>query len=226
MLNTVYELEIALFRTRRRCEELKDAVRQAKADLRQANISRVEYGGIRALMDKLSGKYADKAEALARKVRKAEGNLQALLRQQEAEKQKLSSLQEQRVALPAWEQLRTAENEALWAELERRYCAEALRPLLEQVQECLTEYRQMLRGEYPILSIEAQADIATAPIAAAEECRKLLDRLTAVQALPEAGFFRSPAAFLSAAARHNQLERAAEAAAQTEVLLRRLKNCL
>lgn len=223
MLKTVYELEIAILESTGRCAELKEAVAQARFDLREANAAQVEYGGIRALMDKVSGKYADKAEALSRNFRKAEGNLQALLRRQEAEKQKLSSLQEQREAFPSWEKLRREENEEVWAAYESRLCAESLLPLLTRVEESLAQYRAMLRGEYPILSIETQADIATAPIAAAKACRPLVERLSAVQELPETGFLRSPAAFLSAAAKHNQLERAAEAAAQTKKLMGMLK---
>lgn len=222
MLNRVYELETDIFRSSQKESALKDSVKQAKFNLRQASIAQVEYGGIRAFADRLSGKYADKLETLSREVRKAEAELQSLQRQLEAETQTLSALKEQRTALPPLEELRTEETKDLWAPLERRYCAEALLPLLTPVEEALTEYRQMLRGEYPILSLSQQAAIGAAPIAAAEKCRSLLDRLEAVQELPEAGFFRSPAAFLAAAARHNQLELAAAAADQTASLKKHL----
>ena len=222
MLNRVYELETDIFRSSQKESALKESVKQAKFNLRQASIAQVEYGGIRAFADRLSGKYADKLETLSREVRKAEAELQSLQRQLEAETQTLSALKEQRTALPPLEELRTEETKDLWAPLERRYCAEALLPLLTPVEEALTEYRQMLRGEYPILSLSQQAAIGAAPIAAAEKCRSLLDRLEAVQELPEAGFFRSPAAFLAAAARHNQLELAAAAADQTASLKKHL----
>lgn len=221
MLIRIYELETASYRSSIREAELKKAVKQAKCNLRQATIAQVEYGGIRAFVDRLSGKYADKVEALSREVRKAEAELHSLQRQLEAEKQKLSSLKEQRTALPPLEEVQTEETKDLWAPLERRYCAEALLPLLTPVEDALGEYRQMLRGEYPILSISDQSAIGAAPIAAAEACRPLLDRLTAVQELPEAGFFRSPAAFLAAAAKHNQLDRAVDALDQT-ILLKQL----
>lgn len=226
MLNRIYELETASYRSSIREAELKESVKQAKFNLRQATIAQVEYGGIRAFVDKLSGKHADKMEALSREVRKAEAELHSLQRQLEAEKQRLSALQEQRTALPPLEELQTEETKDLWAPLERRYCAEALLPLLTRVEEALTEYRKMLRGEYPILSISDQSAIGAAPISAAEECRPLLDRLEAVQDLPEAGFFRSPAAFLAAAARHNQLELAAAAANQTAALKNHLTQFL
>lgn len=226
MLNRIYELETASYRSSIQEAELKESVKQAKFNLRQATIAQVEYGGIRAFVDRLSGKHADKAEALSREVRKAEAELHSLQRQLEAEKQRLSALQEQRTALPPLEKLQTEETKDLWAPLERRYCAEALLPLLTRVEEALTEYRQMLRGEYPILSISDQSAIGAAPIAAAEKCRPLLDRLEAVQDLPEAGFFRSPAAFLAAAARHNQLELAASAANQTAALKKHLTQFL
>lgn len=226
MLNRIYELETASYRSSIREAELKESVKQAKFNLRQATIAQVEYGGIRAFVDKLSGKHADKMEALSLEVRKAEAELHSLQRQLEAEKQKLSALQEQRTALPPLEELQTEETKDLWAPLERRYCAEALLPLLTRVEEALGEYRQMLRGEYPILSISDQSAIGAAPIAAAEKCRPLLNRLEAVQDLPEAGFFRSPAAFLAAAARHNQLELAAAAADQTAALKNHLTQSL
>lgn len=226
MLNRIYELETASYRSSIREAELKESVKQAKFNLRQATIAQVEYGGIRAFVDKLSGKHADKMEALSLEVRKAEAELHSLQRQLEAEKQKLSALQEQRTALPPLEELQTEETKDLWAPLERRYCAEALLPLLTRVEEALGEYGKMLRGEYPILSISDQSAIGAAPIAAAEKCRMLLDRLEAVQVLPEAGFFRSPAAFLAAAARHNQLELAAAAADQTAALKNHLTQSL
>ena len=219
MLNRVYELETAIFRSSAKEAELAEALKQAKFGLRQARIAQVEYGGIRAFADKLSGKYADKVELLSRDVRKAEAELSVLESQLEAQRRTLSSLQEQRTSLPPLPQLQTEETKDLWAPLERRYCAECLLPLLDKAEGALTEYRQMLRGEYPILSLSEQSAIGSAPIAAAEKCRVLLERLEAVQELPETGFFRSPAAFLAAAARHNQLERAAEADAQ----LRKLK---
>ena len=81
----------------------------------------------------------------------------------------------------------------------------------------------MLRGEFPMLSVSQQQAIATAPIAAAERCQPLLQRLDTAGANLESGdFFRSPAGFLAAAARHNQLNQAAEAAAQTTRLKKKL----
>ena len=219
MLNRVYELETAIFRSIARKAELKEAVAQGKYALREAKIAQVEYSGIRAILDKLSGKYADQAEVFSREVRKAEAQLSALEQQLKAETQKLSTLQEQRAAFPPLEQLRTPEANEIWAPLEIRLCAEILSPLLTQLGDALTEYRKMLRGEFPMLSVSQQQAIATAPIAAAERCQPLLQRLEAAGAELEPGdFFRGPAGFLAAAARHNQLNQAAESAAQTAKL--------
>ena len=227
MLNPVYELETAIFRSSQKEEKLKEAVKQAKFDLRQATIAQVEYSGIRAFLDKLSGKYSDKAEVFSREVRKAEAELSILERQLEAEQQKLTALQKQRTSLPPLEQLRTEENAALWSKLEAHSCAEQLLPLLDETAEALTEYRQMLRGEIPLLSIGQQQAIGTAPIALAQECQPLLQRLEkAGTDLPTADFFRNPAAFLAAAARHNQLERAADADAQVWKLKNKLNHLL
>ena len=227
MLNRVYELETAIFRSSQRAAELTDAVKQAKFNHRQTKIAQVEYGGIRAMMDKLSGKHADKLESLSREVRKAESELSTLEQQLKAETQKLSALQEQRAALPPLEQLRTPEAKEIWAPLEIRLCAEILLPLLTRLNDDLTEYRKMLRGEFPMLSVSQQQDIATAPIAAAERCQPLLQRLEAAGAKLEPGdFFQHPAGFLAAAARHNQLNQAAESAAQTSRLTNTLRRYL
>lgn len=218
MLSTVYELETTLLRARQCREALKEALSQAKFTLREARTAEVEYSGITAFFDKLSGKYADKAETLSRQVRTAEAALNALLRQKETEDAALSAMEARLAALPSLETLRTPETKEQWAPLERKLCAEALTPLLEETAEALTQYRSMLRGEFPVLSIEDRTAMATAPITCAEQCRPLLDRLEAVQSLPDVPFFRSPAAFLAAAAKHNQLDRAAAAQSQTEAL--------
>ena len=128
MLNRVYELETAIHRSTARTAELKEAVAQGEHALREARIAQVEYSGIRAFLDKLSGKYADKAEEFSREVRKAEAQLSALEQQLKAESQKLSALQEQRAALPPLEHLRTAETKEIWTPLEIRLCVEALWP--------------------------------------------------------------------------------------------------
>ena len=223
MLTRIYELETTIHRSTVKEAELKEAVNQAKFNHRQARIAQVEYGGIRAMMDKLSGKYADKVEALSQEFRRAEAKLSALEQQLETEIQNLSALREQRASLPLAEQLRTEENTDLWTKLERRYCAEVLLPLLDNVTEALTEYRQMLRGEFPMLSIGEQQSISAAPIKLAQTCQPLLQRLEKADAdLPSQDFFRNPAGFLAAAARHNQLEQAAQADAQ----VRKLKTSL
>ena len=223
MLNRVYELETAIMRSTARKAELKEAVAQAKYALRQANIAQVEYSGIRAFLDKLSGKFADKEESLIRNVRKAEAERSLLEQQLEAESRKLSELLAQRAGLPPLEQLRASENRELWAPLEIQYCTEAIAPLLDRLEEALTQYRQMLRGEIPMLSVSQQQVISSAPISAAQACQPLLQRLEAAGAdLPNTDFFRSPAGFLAAAARHNQLNQAAEAAAQTARLKKKL----
>lgn len=227
MLNHVYELETDIFRSSQKEAGLKDAVKQAKFNLRQATIAQVEYSGVRAFLDKFSGKYADKAEEFSREVRKAEAELSILERQREAEQQKLSALKEQRASLPPLEQLRTEANADLWARLESRYCAEVLLPLLDKTAEALTEYRRMLRGEIPLLSIGQQQAIGAAPIELAEECCPLLLRLEkAGTDLTPGDFFPNPAGFLAAAARHNQLERAADADAQVRKLKNKLNHLL
>ena len=212
MLNRVYELETALHRSALRASELETAVRQAKFDLRAAQQAQAEYSGIRALLDKLSGKHPDKAEALARQVRKEEAKLHALLRQQKAEQRNMSALQEQRASLPPLEQLRTPENAALWAKPESRYCAEVLLPLLQKNYDALLEYRSLLQGQHPVISVEEQQRISAAPNTCAAQSLPWLTRLREAMELQgtpldPGGYYSAPESYLVTAAKHNRFDR-------------------
>ena len=213
MLNRVYELETALHRSSLREADLETAVRQAKFDLRTAKQIQAEYGGVRAFLDKLSGKHTDKAESLARQVRKEEAKLHVLLRQQEAERRNMSTLQEQRASLPPLEQLCTPENASLWARPEIAYCAEVLAPLLQKNYDALLEYRALLQGEYPVISVEEQQRISAAPNSCAAQCLPFLHRLQEAMEilgtpLDLGGYYSSPEGYLvSVAAKHNRFDR-------------------
>ena len=231
MLNRVYELETALHRCSLREAELETAVRQAKFDLRTAQQAQAEYSGLRVLLDKLSGKYPEKAETLVRQVRTAEGKLQSLLRQQKAEKQKLSSMQEQRDALPSLQELRTPESEALWAKLESAYCAEVLAPLLQKNHDALLEYRALLQGQYPMISVEEQQRISAAPnTCAAQSLPRLLRLQEAMEVLGTpldlGGYYSAPDSYLVTAAKHNRFDRVNAALDQVHALQKQARTIM
>lgn len=226
-LKQAYALEAQLYSLQLRSEELSQEAKQAKYALRSARAAQVEYGGIRAFWDKLSGKYPDKTESLDRNVRRAEAELNSLLRLQEENAAAVSEITEVRSTLPprdvlkqiALEQPDTA---ALWANLELRLLAEKLLPLLEKNEAALLEYRSLLRGEYPILSPERQQQISAEPDIWAQQCAPVLEQMQPAlavlgQTLEICPYFRSPAYYLaSAAAAHNRINRAAQALEQVQ----------
>lgn len=158
ILQRVYELETAIHRSTARTAELKEAVAQGEHALREARIALVEYSGIRAFLDKLSGKYADQAEVLSREVRKAEAQLSTLEQQLKAETQKLSALQEQRAAFPPLEQLRTPEVKEIWAPLEIHLCAETLSPPRNAASRYFSDWKPPVRTSIQAISSAAPPD--------------------------------------------------------------------
>lgn len=227
-LKQVFELEIRLRALRQQSRALEEGVKQAKYAQRAARIAQVEYGGITAFLDKLSGKYPDKAESLDREVRRAEAELNSLLRQQEENAAAIAECTRTRSALPEWESMKQPETEKTWAVLELQLCAEELLPLLEKTEGALQEYRRCLRGEIPMLSIERQQEISTEPDVWGKQCTPILERMaSALSVLGQPAeiepFFRAPAYFLaSAAARHNQINRAVQALDQVHSTLNRV----
>lgn len=226
-LKQAYELEAQLCSLGLRSRELSKKVKQTKCALRTARAAQVEYGGLSAFLDKLSGKYPDKAETLDREVRRAEAELNSLLRLQEENSAAVSEITDARSVLPARDTLKQAALEqpdtaALWATLELRLLAAQLLPLLEKNETALLEYRSLLRGEYPLLSPERQQQISTEPNIWAQQCAPILEQMQPAlavlgQTLEICPYFRSPAYFLaSAAAAHNRINRAAQALEQVQ----------
>lgn len=240
ILTRAYELDTLLHDLQRRSAEAIEAVKQAKYDLRTAQANQVEYTGFRALWDKASGRYAGKAEELAYHVRQAEARLDMLLRQQSGIADELSRLREGRSQLPSREELKQSALESPdtakeWAALESRFCAGQLLPLLKKNGEALKEYRRLLRGEYPVLSVEEQQKICAEPDLWAQQCVDLLQRLQEALGILEIPFelcpyYRNPIFFLMyAAAKHNRLDRASQAqdqVLQTEKIIREILESL
>jgi len=226
-IKQAYALEAQLCSLRLRSRELSETVKQAKYTLRTARAAQVEYGGLSAFLDKLSGKYPDKAESLDREVRRAEAELNSLLRLQEENAAAVSEITDARSVLPARDALKQTALEQpdtarLWATLELRLLAAQLLPLLKKNEANLLEYRSLLRGEYPILSPERQQQISTEPDVWAQQCAPVLEQMQPAlavlgQTLEICPYFRSPAYFLaSAAAQHNRINRAAQALEQVQ----------
>lgn len=221
-LKDVYELETRIHTLTLRTLELTEAVKQAKFEARAANAELVEYNGFRALWDKASGRYAGKVYEMEHRIHRAEQILETVLREQRDTASELSSRQRQRKQLPSAQELKDAalkspETAQQWARLECRLCGTQLLPLLKKNEQALMEYRQLLRGEFPVLSVEEQQQINAEPDIWAQQCSELLERMQ--EALKVLGrvldippYFQSPIFFLMyAAARHNRMDRASQA---------------
>lgn len=231
VLNQVYELENRLFSLTLRSRELGETVKQAKADLRDARVRQVEYTGFRALWDKAHGRYAGKVEELDYNLRRAESELSLLLRQQSEIAEELSDIRKAQISLPSAEELKAAalaspETARLWAVLECRLCAGKLLPLLEKNEQALLEYRRLLRGEYPVLSVDQQQAICAEPDIWSQQCSELLQRMQEPLgilglALEIPPYYQSPIFFLMyAAAKHNRMDRASQALDQVQEVRR------
>ena len=224
MLENVYSLQKQLQHSSLILEALAEQIPQARFDLQTASRLEIEYrSSFRAFLHKLTGKQEEECARLSREKRLAEGTLNRLIQQRETESDRLETLKEELARLPSWETLSTEENRRQWAERELSLCAQLLLPRLDSLEEAIAEYRRMLRGEIPMLSIAEQQEISATPIRTVEKQKELLLRLKNAleilgnrETIPE--FFRNPPGFLAAAARHNQLERAAQAEDQIRQL--------
>ncbi len=231
-LTRYYETERSLLRLQRQLERLKEEITQAKYDLRKADQALTEYGSsLRFLLDRFSGRQEETREALQRQLREAEAKHSSLLRQRERLTAELEQAQKERSFLPPAEELRRQAEPKQWAALETALCAEALLPLLEENYEALLEYRRVLRGEYPILSSEDRQEKCAQPNVRAQQCLPWLNRLKEAQSLlgnpfDPGSYYASPAAYLVAAAQHNQLDRANNALTQVEKLQKLVKGML
>ena len=225
-------LELALFQQRQSLLRTKEDLRQAVYALREAQIAQTEYdGSLRSLLDKLRGRREERQEALSRQVRREEGKRSALKALAESLARDVEELERELESLPAWEALgneATGEDRLFWADRESRLCAHMLLPLLEETETKLKDCRAVLRGEYAgqPMGYEERQTLLSAHIAAAEDRAPLLDRLKKAMQdnCPEIGpYFENPALYLSAAARHNQIDRSGKALDQTLALRSSLK---
>lgn len=219
-----YQLEISLLRLERQAEEISAALRQAKFDLREANVAQAEYSGsFRALRDRFTGKREEAETTLRHAVQQAEATLASAQREKESLDARLVQLKEQLSGLPAWESLN--DGSAGWHRMESMFCMEVLSPMLEANHELLVERRNQFNGANAgqIKTRQDLADIYSAPEAAGEACKPYLLRLkTALNGLEISlelhRYFEEPTAFLSSATQFTRMDRINTAIAQVEAL--------
>ena len=229
LIQTRFDLELSLLQTQRRKTAANAALKQAKFDLREAQIAQTEYGGIfKSFRDKLTGKREAAETRLRHAVQKAETALATAQQELDDICQKLPQLEDALSQLPTWESLKS-QDEPLWHQLEARYCIELLIPLLEITHQLLTERRAQFNGTYAgqLKSLQDLADIYSAPEAAGEGCKPYLQRLESALAFLDipfslGSFFSNPTAFLSEATKFTQMDRINTALGQTEKLQRLL----
>ena len=206
LLKRRYQVDLALLHLESREGAAKEALRQAKYDLRQAEAEKLEYeGSFRSFLDKFSGKQGEKRDALALQVSRSK-----------------AALTEAQGEDPG---IRT-----LWAEYERNYCIDALLPLLEENLQALITYRETRQGAVPgqILSHGERQQIYGQPDILAKQCKLLLERLeTALElqggTLEIGEYFRQPKSYLvSPAASHNRMDRVNRAIDQVVSMRRTL----
>ena len=229
MIQQRFDLDFALLQATRRKAQTQAALRQAKYDLREAQIAQTEYSGsFKSFRDKLTGKREATETQLRHDVQRAETALVTAQQELDNVNQKLPRLEDALSQLPAWESLKP-QDEPLWQRLEARYCIEVLIPLLEITHQLLTERRAQFNGTYAgqLKSLQDLADIYSAPEAAAEGCKPYLLRLESALAFLEipfslGSFFINPTVFLSEATKFTQMDRINTAIGQTEKLQRLL----
>ena len=230
-LQQYYETQTALLRLERRSAELVEERKRAKYDLRCSEEALLNYqGSVRSFLDKLSGRREEREETLCRLVRNAEAALKELQREQESLNQKRKELKQVLESLPSSEALR-AEEEQTWASLEAEFCAEALKPLLEDNYRALLEYRSLMQGSrMEILTIEKQQEIYAEPNVRAELCKPYLLRMKEVMGIQGKSFeigayYESPVSYLvNVVAKHNRLDRVNQALNQVETIQRAICN--
>ena len=225
-----FQLEMDFLRLERQVEDAKAALRQAKFDLREAQVAEAEYrGSFKSFRDKLAGRREEAETALRHAVQKAEADLTSAQRQKEHLDARLSEIKEQLSALPDWESLKDKGRE--WNRLEALYCMEVLTPMLEATHDLLIERRNQFNGSNAgqIKSRQTLAEIYSAPEAAGEACKPYLLRLKAAleeldNSLELQSFFDSPTFFLSSATQYTRMNRVNDAIGQAETLQRQLLN--
>lgn len=208
-LRKFYALETELYTLSRQIEDVSTRLAQARYDQRQAKAEVLEYeGSFRAFLDKLSGKQEARAESLNSALRRAEAELSALTREQEALKLRKEQAETELITLPTREEFRADPAlSALLNRLDAILCLKQLMPELEENYAALLAMRDQLQGRNStrIMSTVEIQDIYSRPDTAGQRCAALIQRLdTALTGLgisfqiPD--YYRSPSAYINAVA--------------------------
>lgn len=137
---TYWSLKTELFHLERQTEQLKQALSQAKYDLRTAKAALLEYSGsFRAFLDKLSGKQEQRLFGLNRDQKRAESRLAETGRELGDASRKL---EETRAILDTLPPAPDPKGEA-------RYCIACLTVLLPEAEQALTESRTLMQNATP-----------------------------------------------------------------------------
>lgn len=233
-----YHLQSALNRQRQTLLETEEKLPGAKYELRTARQAQTEYeSSLRFFLDGLTGRREEKMEAISRQLRQAEAEQETLLRLTASLKQDCGELSRELEQLPSPEELKAAaleqvETRQLWAKLEAALCAGQLLPLLENLDAALEDYRGQLRGDRmgQIVGPEELHAIGTAHLIPARQCAPLLRRLQEAlrfleESLEPGGYLENPEGYIvSAAARHNRIDRVNRALKEVNSLRKRIKD--
>ena len=227
-----YDLQTCCHRQTRLLEQMEDQWKQSKWEHHEKSAAAVEFAStLTGMMDRLIH-HGEKQEALRREEAHAKARTEQHHREFERQKLLADDSRTQCEGLPTVEELKARAQQhpdalVYFARREREYCAEILRPLLNQTLEALEDYRQQIRGGNSdrILSVQEIQEICGAHIAPAKECLPLLLRLReAMEILGKpmeiGAYFENPAGFVAAAARHNQLDKINAAISQVEASLK------
>ena len=232
-----YEVEASLPGAERAAERAEAALRQAIFDRRDAVEKELAYSGsFGSLRDRLTGKKEARELELRHGVQRAESALAAARQEKDRAEQQLAEIKAQLEQLPAREALlqmarENPDTDAVCSRLEAAYCAAMLTELLEQNHRDLADCGKLLRGEYlgTFAGSEETARIEATPGVSGRECAEYLRRLrTALErldmTLEGAPYFDDPVYYIvSAAARHNRLDRCRDALEQNEAMQRAIR---
>ncbi len=228
------ELDQNLYDLQQENAALTEEIRQTTWQLRQCSPLQAEYAAsFRGLLDRLTGKYRDKVEAMKKQKRDLQAELTLLQQKQEKLSLLLQTAEAERAALPEPEALKQAalqqeETAKLWAQAECRLCIRKLLPLLEKNDQALLRYRELLRGEIRMMTVEQQQEITAEPDIWAQQCSGLLERMQEpleILGMPMeiCSYYQSPIVFLMyAAAKYNRIDRASQAIGQMTKTRRQL----
>jgi len=214
-----YELESDLAHLEQRRQFLEEAVLRGTYETREAEAAALEYEGfsLRSLLDKLSGKWEEKREALQHSVRRVKAELAAAkqeLTQVRAEQDRiLSQLQPLRGLGETVDLAETLEpRQREWIlRLEARLATKTLIDALECNLAELESAQEWARPQSRIEAIPGQTKyqhLARAD-ACAKQCCEALERIAACGILLEIHpYFTNPTGYISGvAAQYAQLDR-------------------